>query len=298
MSNVDALGYAGLTVTDLAAWQAMLTNVLGLQVVEHDGGLRARADGRAYRLELHEGETDTIDQIGWEVRTRDAFHQLVERLESNGVAVEDSSDDLARSRDVREIAVVRDPDGNRIELFHGQRVADEAFVSPTGATFVTDGLGFGHGFQMVGDLAAARHWYVDLLGFKVSDTIPLGGGVDALFLRCNPRHHSMGIAAAPNVPPHTAHLMFETTDVDQVGRAYDLCRDGAAPITSTLGRHSNDRMLSFYVRNPSGFDIEYGTDGLLVDEATWSETVCNVESFWGHRRTPANARGPQPGSEF
>ena len=28
-------------------------------------------------------------------------------------------------------------------------------------------------------------------------------------------------------------------------------------------------MVSFYVRTPGGFDIEYGTDGQLVDDATW-----------------------------
>ena len=28
-------------------------------------------------------------------------------------------------------------------------------------------------------------------------------------------------------------------------------------------------MVSFCVRTPGGFDIEYGTDGRLVDDATW-----------------------------
>ena len=37
----------------------------------------------------------------------------------------------------------------------------------------------------------------------------------------------------------------------------------------TLGRHTNDLMTSFYVRTPSGFEIEYGTGGLVVDDDTW-----------------------------
>ena len=27
---------------------------------------------------------------------------------------------------------------------------------------------------------------------------------------------------------------------------------------STLGRHSNDQMVSFYMSTPSGFEVEYG----------------------------------------
>ena len=52
------------------------------------------------------------------------------------------------------------------------------------------------------------------------------------------------------------HLMFEVTDLDLVGRAWDKVLDGAAPIASTLGKHTNDEMSSFYVRSPSGFQIE------------------------------------------
>jgi 3,4-dihydroxy-9,10-secoandrosta-1,3,5(10)-triene-9,17-dione 4,5-dioxygenase len=85
-----------------------------------------------------------------------------------------------------------------------------------------------------------------------------------------------------------------------VGRAYDKCRDGAATLVNTLGRHSNDQMLSFYVRTPSGFDLEYGCFGLQVDEDRWEavEHRYPVESWWGHKRTPANVRGPEPGWQF
>ena len=51
----------------------------------------------------------------------------------------------------------------------------------------------------------------------------------------------------------------------------------------TLGRHTNDRMTSFYVRTPSGFEIEYGTGGLLVDDATWVVRPYDAGSVWGHK---------------
>jgi 3,4-dihydroxy-9,10-secoandrosta-1,3,5(10)-triene-9,17-dione 4,5-dioxygenase len=41
-------------------------------------------------------------------------------------------------------------------------------------------------------------------------------------------------------------------------------------------------MVSFYLQTPAGFDIEYGTDGLLVDDATWVSRFTTAVSSWGH----------------
>jgi 3,4-dihydroxy-9,10-secoandrosta-1,3,5(10)-triene-9,17-dione 4,5-dioxygenase len=43
-------------------------------------------------------------------------------------------------------------------------------------------------------------------------------------------------------------------------------------------------MVSFYSRSPSGFDVEFGYSGLLVDETSWTVTQITKPSFWGHRR--------------
>ena len=59
-------------------------------------------------------------------------------------------------------------------------------------------------------------------------------------------------------------------------------RPAGAPVSATLGRHANDLMVSFYVRTPGGFDIEYGTDGRLVDDATWISRETTAVSLWGH----------------
>ena len=54
-------------------------------------------------------------------------------------------------------------------------------------------------------------------------------------------------------------------------------------------------MVSFYVRTPGGFDIEYGTDGQLVDDATWVARETTAISLWGHRFAAADPR--EPGTE-
>jgi len=55
------------------------------------------------------------------------------------------------------------------------------------------------------------------------------------------------------------------------------------PLAMSLGRHTNDHMTSFYVRTPSGFEIEYGTGGRLIDDATWEVGTFDAQSFWGHK---------------
>jgi hypothetical protein len=55
------------------------------------------------------------------------------------------------------------------------------------------------------------------------------------------------------------------------------------PLAMGLGRHPNDLMTSFYVRTPSGFEIEYGTGGRVVNDETWVVGEYDVQSLWGHK---------------
>ena len=82
------------------------------------------------------------------------------------------------------------------------------------------------------------------------------------------------------------HLMIEAASLDDVGRALDRCTRRGATVSGSLGRHANDLMVSFYVRTPGGFDVEYGTDGRLVDDATWISRENTAVSLWGHSFAP------------
>jgi 3,4-dihydroxy-9,10-secoandrosta-1,3,5(10)-triene-9,17-dione 4,5-dioxygenase len=56
----------------------------------------------------------------------------------------------------------------------------------------------------------------------------------------------------------------------------------------TLGRHTNDHMVSFYCSTPDGYSVEIGCGGLAVTddehETTYEITKASV---WGHRRPGA-----------
>jgi extradiol dioxygenase len=103
------------------------------------------------------------------------------------------------------------------------------------------------------------------------------------FFHCNGRHHTLAFASVPGmVGMH--HLMLEVASLDDVGTALDLCNQHKVPLAMGLGRHTNDLMTSFYVRTPSGFEIEYGWGGRLVDnEQSWVVASYGATSIWGHK---------------
>jgi hypothetical protein len=89
--------------------------------------------------------------------------------------------------------------------------------------------------------------------------------------------------------------MVEVQDMDDVGLAYDRCVKAGYPMALELGHHPNDRMFSFYVRTPSGFAMEFGWGGIVVDDATWQVITYDKMSDWGHKRDqPRVVSAPAP----
>ncbi|HEX3959657.1 MAG TPA: VOC family protein [Trebonia sp.] len=289
MAKVTGLGYAIIGATDLDAWKSFACDLLGLQAVEHTPErLLLRADERAYRLDIRRAATDGVTALGWEVKGPGELAELAASLESNGYSVKHGDAVARQVRRVSGLFEVDDPDGQRLEIFWGMGQPVQRFVSPTGARFVTGAGGMGHAFQMVSDVKAYSALYQDILGFELSDFIDFAPGMSGTFLHANQRHHSFAFADFPGFPVGVGHFMFEVDDLDLVGRAFDKVRDGAAPVTATFGKHTNDEMLSFYVTTPSGFELEYGYGGKLIDDATWTPSRYDSASYWGHLRSNPN----------
>jgi 2,3-dihydroxybiphenyl 1,2-dioxygenase len=181
----------------------------------------------------------------------------------------------------------RDPEDNAHEAFYGPLQQTEApFVSPTGARFKTGRQGLGHIVLRCRDKPVMLDFFCGVLDFRVSDHIATelipGRPMELTFLRCNGRHHSLALAPLRS-PKRIVHLMVEAVSIDDVGRALDRCAAEKIHLSFTLGRHSNDEMLSFYPMSPSGFDIELGWGGLEVDDESWHVLTHNSISAWGHK---------------
>ena len=53
-------------------------------------------------------------------------------------------------------------------------------------------------------------------------------------------------------------------------------------LTATLGQHTNDKMVSFYMKTPSGFDLEYGYCDYTPDWNSHAVHEFTKVSLWGH----------------
>jgi len=154
--------------------------------------------------------------------------------------------------------------------------------------FSTGTGGAGHQFVLTKQVSQddAMNFYHTLLGFRVSDRIvqEIAPGLiaDAMFLHCNPRHHTLALGEIPG-PKKTHHFMLQVTDRHDVGFTWDRVVKTGTPIVMTLGSHPNDHMLSFYMETPSGFALEYGWGGLTIDDdTTWPYRVYDRLDDWGH----------------
>lgn len=284
--SVQAFGYIGIGPTDLDAWSAFASGQLGLQEIDRSAGTRAyRMDDRKQRI-IADGDR----YFGWEVADAAALDSLAGGLEAAGVAVRHEPAALADRRFVRGLISFQDPDGNRLEAFYGPMLADTPFV-PTRAIsgFRTGVQGLGHAVIMVADFDVALKFYMDLLGFRISDF--MRGPVNAAFLHVNPRHHSLALFQHPRQGLH--HVMMELYSLDDVGQGYDIALANENRVAVTLGRHHNDCMTSFYMRTPSDFLLEYGWGAREVDPVNGvPEQLDTLASFWGHEGLLRSVAGP------
>src|SRR3954466_12438717 len=121
---VSALGYVGVRAKDLGDWASYGSDCLGLQRIDKTRATMAfRMDDRKQRIIVNADGGEGIDVFGWEVKDAAALDALAGKLEAAGVAVTRGTRALADERFVKDLIVVRDPLGNRVELFHGAEVA-------------------------------------------------------------------------------------------------------------------------------------------------------------------------------
>jgi 2,3-dihydroxybiphenyl 1,2-dioxygenase len=271
------LAYIGFRSPAGDEWRTFGPEVLGSELADDgpDGAVRLRVDDAAWRIAIHPGDSNDLAYLGWEV---DDLPATIAAVEAAGITVDADA--------------FVDPFG-----FHHQLVTDvepgRPFVPGRPLTgFVTGEQGLGHAVLIVPDLDRATSFYADVLGFKHSDDIAMGFTVR--FFHCAgtaARHHTLAVSAIPGmVGMH--HLMLEVAALDDVGAALDIVNERQIPLAMSLGRHTNDLMTSFYVRSPSGFEIEYGTGGLTVDDAHWDVGAYDAMSLWGHKPPPSGPLFP------
>ena len=283
---VSQLAYLGIGVSDMGAWKSFATDILGMQITERadDGTVYLRMDENHHRIALHPSGEDDVLYIGLQAATTASFEEAKAALRAAGVSVTPGTPAEIAHR--RLIDFVKFETGDLpFELSIGPHTRWDPPFQPARpmSGFKTGALGFGHVVLRSTDRDKSAGLLTKALGFRISDYINT-----MVFLHCNPRHHSIAFQPSIKDLPRSRdkkmwHFMLETNTLDDVGTALDLATRAGIPVVSSLGRHSNDQMVSFYMSTPSGFEVEYGWGGRLVDDAVWQVQRHDRGTIWGHK---------------
>lgn len=288
-----SLGYVVAESRKLAEWQRFAGEGLGVHTdMTSDGALALRIDGHQRRIILRDGPAENVVAIGWQLHDEAALLLLLERLRETRIEVHAVSGQEASARGVEHFWTFVGPKRVRYELFTRPVLGKNA-LNMKASGFVTGNMGLGHFAMTTREPETTLRFFQTLFDARVSDTIEdklNGVTLELTFMRINGRHHSIALAATRGRrmnPLRTAihHLNLQALSLDDVTEAYRRLRAMGAPIANAIGQHPNDKELSFYVETPSGFEIEFGWNPIVVDEtaeASWQPSHYQGISLWGH----------------
>lgn len=271
MTAITHLRSIDISAPDPAALMRFYEDTWGLERVgDSDDRITLRARGTEHHvLGLVPGAGHTLERIELGVRDEAAVDDLADRLREHGVAIESGPG----VTDLGYALVVRDPEGRRLELSAGRA----AHPSVSGRADGPDALS--HIVLNCTDLPGSRAFYVDILGFAVSDTYE---NDQMVFLRCNRAHHC--IVLAPGQWTSLNHVAFEVQDIDEVMRALGRMRHAGFDTIWGPGRHGPGGNVFCYFLDPADNVIEYTAELLEVDEdwvgGEWERTQENAD-VWG-----------------
>jgi 2,3-dihydroxyethylbenzene 1,2-dioxygenase len=267
MVGVTELGYIGLNISDADAWKDYASQCIGLEVLD-DGEVDRfylRMDNWHHRFIMHTGENDDLAYMGWRVAGEPDLREMERVLAENGVDFRVATQEENDERRVLGHLKLKDPAGVPVEIFYGPRVDLHLPFHPGRRMhdrFVTGNSGIGHCLIASDDQRASYEFY-QMLGLRGSIEYHLGtpgGIIKPIFMHCNDRQHSLAFGV-PSNDKLLNHMMLEYADMNDLGASHDIIRKREIPVALQLGKHANDKALTFYSVSPSGWLMELGWGG-------------------------------------
>ena len=286
------LGYAFVDSQRLLDWKRFAVDGMGLGIEDVSSDtLALRIDDHARRLIVRKAASEDVFALGWQVANPDALEAILSRLHARKVTFEEIGGEQAALRGVERLWRFLGPKRQGFELFLSA-VIDPTPPKISGSGFVTGDSGLGHVAITTRKPQEMIAFWREIFDAKISDYIVEkidGVNLKITFLRINPRHHSIAVAATVGVAmdpfaTKIQHLEMQVKSLDDIGEAYRRCRSLGFKIAMSVGQHTNDKGVSFYAVSPSGFYFELGWNPLLVaDDCEWSPQVHQGISIWGHK---------------
>jgi 2,3-dihydroxybiphenyl 1,2-dioxygenase len=284
------LGYIFVESPHLTDWKRLACDGIGMAVAAESPDLIAfRTDAHARRLVVSKNAREDVT-LGWEVDGPAALQTILQRLSARRISVEEIAGDEAATRGVKRLWRFIGPKRQCFELFT-EPVVETSEPKVRAAGFVTGERGLGHVAITSRNPKAMVAFWREIFDAKVSDYIEdriSGVNLRITFLRVNSRHHSIAIAGTKGLAmdpfaTKIQHVEMQVKSLEDVSAAFARCRALGFKIAMSVGQHTNDRDVSFYVVTPSGFYFELGWSSSEGESENWPEVVHDGISVWGHK---------------
>ncbi|MEV0630668.1 VOC family protein [Nonomuraea wenchangensis] len=270
---ITHLRHVGIAMPDLDRQLAFYRDLWGLTPVADDTGvhfLAAEGSPEQYVVRLRKDDQKRLDLVSFGAASVEDVHTLCERLRTAGVRIISEPDDVDTPGGGYGFRFF-DCDGRVIEV--STDVATRAFRRIEEHESIPVRLS--HFVINSANPEQTVAWYVEHLGFKLSDSLCMGDrGEFMWFLRCNDWHHSLAVSRGPHHAVN--HISFELRGLDEYMRGTGrLLRAGVQKIWGP-GRHKAGDNTYSYFFDKAGNTVEYTTELQLVDWDEWHPSVFDV----------------------
>ncbi|PJZ77390.1 VOC family protein [Leptospira neocaledonica] len=288
--NSAQLGYVIIESNHLDRWLQLGKDAIGLHAEYlSEDILSFRIDWHVRRFLIRKGDAEDFTVLGFQIKDENSLKKILEKLKERKVEVRRGSGIEASLRGIEAFWEFSGPKGLKIEIFTNP-ILTETPLNMLSKGFVTEQFGMGHVAIVSKQPERLIKFWKEIFGARVSDQIEQkmsGVILDITFLRMNPRHHSIAIAATRGLrmdPLSTKiqHLNIEVKNLEDMTQAYRRCKELGFEIAHGIGQHPNDLELSFYIVTPSGFELEIGWNPISVSEIQWKQNKYKQISAWGH----------------
>ena len=264
MSRVTEIRYVGYATPEFDAECSFYAEKWGLDGVPSDDGMayfKAKGAPEHHVVRLRKAKNRRIDVIALATDSRADVDTLHHRVAESGAKIINAPQDLISPGGGYGFRFFS-PDGLPFEISCGVALGSAAPVERWDGVPVK----ISHFVLHSPDHKALTQWFIDVLGFKLSDWL----GDFMSFLRCNSAHHRLAILPGP---PCLNHVAYDMEGIDGMMRGIHRLKQKDTDVRWGPGRHTAGNNTFSYFVTPAGFAVEYTSELEEVDDATWEAKV-------------------------
>ena len=293
MIGVRRIGHAGFTTPDVNRQVAYYTDIMGLTLVDKTPQAAYLASTLDHHsVVIRHGEAPQCSHLSFQIAPLADLGEFERQVKAHGIQTLRLTDP---EPGIRDMVAFDNPAGTRIQVFNerapGAQKFNEKGIIPTK---------LGHVAFNVIDVQNVVKFYVDVLGFRVSDWM----GDFFAFLRCGPDHHTINLVDSKRI--RLNHIAFELRDWAHIQQSCDFLSRNGYPLVWGPGRHGIGHNIFAYHRDPDGQVVELFCELDRINDEDlgwyeprpWHKERPQIPKVWAKDPTAANLWGIPPPAGF